>query len=78
MCIGVPGLIISVEGADAVVDFAGMARPISLLTLPDARPGDWIIAHSGFAVKRVSEAEATQSIDCIGEMVELQESHRTD
>ncbi len=70
MCIGIPGLIISVEGADAVVDFAGTARPISLLTLPDAQPGDWIIAHSGFAVKQLSEADATQSIECIVEMVD--------
>ncbi|MBT8250533.1 MAG: HypC/HybG/HupF family hydrogenase formation chaperone [Acidimicrobiia bacterium] len=62
MCIGVPGQIVSISEAHAIVDFNGTSRNVSLLTLPEALAGDWIIAHSGFAVKRISPEEATESI----------------
>ncbi|NNL48007.1 MAG: HypC/HybG/HupF family hydrogenase formation chaperone, partial [Acidimicrobiia bacterium] len=55
----------SVSEAHAIVDFNGTRRNVSLLTLPEALPGDWIIAHSGFAVKRISPEEATESIKCL-------------
>jgi hydrogenase expression/formation protein HypC len=55
MCVALPGKIVSVRHVDgipiALTDFDGSLRETNLLFVPDARPGDLIIAHSGFAVR---------------------------
>jgi hydrogenase expression/formation protein HypC len=63
VCLAVPGRVVhvAVEGGFPVarVEFAGVSRRVSLATLPEAREGDWILAHAGFAL-RVLEADAAQ------------------
>jgi len=73
MCIGLPGQIVSVDGSAAEVDFGGTRRTISLLTLPEVGVNDWIVAHSGFAVKQLSADEANQNIDCIVEALDSEQ-----
>jgi len=64
MCLAVPGRIVSIqEEADdalrtAVVDFAGVRRQVSLAFTPEARPGDYVMVHVGFAISVVDENEA--------------------
>jgi len=62
MCLGIPGRITKVweqGGAPmADVDFAGTPRPICLSYLPDLAVGDYVIAHMGYALTRISESEA--------------------
>ena len=63
MCLSVPGKLVSVEGNDpdfrvGRVDFGGVSRTVKLAYTPDAVPGDFLLVHVGFAVTRVSEAEA--------------------
>jgi hydrogenase expression/formation protein HypC len=65
MCLGVPGRIVRVwtrdDGAPmAAADFVGEPREVCLAYLPDLRPGDYVIAHLGFALTRV-EAETAQA-----------------
>ena len=78
MCLAVPGKIISIEEADATfrtgrVDFAGIIKSVSLSYVPEARVGDYVIVHVGFALSIVDENEAQQVFKYLREMGELAE-----
>ncbi len=65
MCLGVPGEILSIEGADeltrtARVRFGGIVKDVSLAYLREAAVGDYVIVHVGFAISRLDEAEAKE------------------
>ena len=58
MCLGVPGRVVSVEGTIAVVDFFGVTREVRLeLVDQPVGPGDYILNHVGFAIRRIPEAD---------------------
>lgn len=63
MCLGVPGKVLEVDGLVAVVDFWGLRRPI-LLDLADepVRPGDYILNHVGFAIRRIPPEEVAETL----------------
>lgn len=68
MCLAVPGKILSIEGVDPVlrsgrVDFAGIVKEINLSYVPDARVGDYVIVHVGFAISVVDEDEADRTFE---------------
>jgi hydrogenase expression/formation protein HypC len=63
MCLAVPGRIETIEGDDPIerrgrVDFGGVRREIQLAFVPEARPGDWVLVHVGFAISTLDPAEA--------------------
>lgn len=69
MCLAVPGKIVSIAGdgpAESLgslvrvgrVDFGGIEKQVSLAFVPEARVGDYVLVHVGFAISRVDEAEA--------------------
>jgi len=63
MCLAVPGRIESIHGDAPLerrgrVDFGGVFREIQLAFVPEARPGDWVLAHAGLAISVLDEAEA--------------------
>jgi hydrogenase expression/formation protein HypC len=67
MCLGVPGRITEIwqenDGAlMAQADFAGESKKICLNYLPTLEVGDYVIIHAGFALTRLDEAEATQTL----------------
>ena len=58
MCLGLPGQIIEIKGAIAVVDFYGLQKEIRIDTTKDVlTPGDYVIAHAGTVVRRVEPEE---------------------
>ncbi len=67
MCLAVPGRIVSVFGdgaaPEAEIDYAGTRRRASLVFLPEVGPGDWVVVQAGFAVRRLSEAEARETLE---------------
>lgn len=77
MCLGIPGRILEVEGTDqfrtARVDFGGVRRQVCLAFVPDAEVGEYVIVHVGFAISRVDEDEAHQTLAIIQEMSDLYE-----
>ena len=78
MCLAVPGKIISIEEADAVfrngrVDFAGIVKNVNLSYVPEAKIGDYVVVHVGFALSIVDEEEARKVFDYLREMGELTE-----
>jgi hydrogenase expression/formation protein HypC len=78
MCLAVPGKIISIEGGDAAfrsgrVNFGGIVKSVNLSYVPDAKPGEYVLVHVGFALSVVDEAEAQKVFEYLRGMGELEE-----
>jgi hydrogenase expression/formation protein HypC len=76
MCLAIPGKIVTLleEQRDvAVVEVLGVRRRVDLGLLEDDRPvlGDWVLIHVGFAMSKISEADA---LDQLGLLTKLGES----
>ena len=67
MCLAIPGRVVSVEGLDAHVDFRGVTIAVRIDLLPDARIGEWVLAHAGFAIQRLQADEAREALATIDE-----------
>ncbi len=65
MCLGIPAKIVEVDGLDAVGQMAGVNRAIRLDMLPEAKVGDYVIVHTGFAIETVTETEAMEILETI-------------
>ncbi len=81
MCLAVPGKILSISGDDATrmgaVSFGGVSKEASLAFVPEAKVGDYVLVHAGFAISVVDEAEAAQTLEYfrqIGELGELEDN----
>jgi hydrogenase expression/formation protein HypC len=62
MCLAVPGKIVSIEDSLAEVDLAGTIWKASLLLVPDARIGDYVLIHAGFAIQVLDEDDALETL----------------
>jgi hydrogenase expression/formation protein HypC len=66
MCLGIPGQITALTDADGLamgtVDFGGVRKDVCLAYVPDARVGEYVIVHVGFAIARVDQAEAERTL----------------
>ena len=63
MCLGVPGKVLEVDGAVAAVDFWGVKRQIRLDVVDQpVKPGDYILNHVGFAIRRIPEEEIEETL----------------
>jgi hydrogenase expression/formation protein HypC len=70
MCLGVPGRVLSVDGDIAQVDFWGVTKPVRLdvVDVPVA-PGDYVLNHVGFAIRRIPEAEIGETLALYDELL---------
>jgi hydrogenase expression/formation protein HypC len=68
MCLGVPARVKSIEGSEATVSLGDVEYKASLLLLNDVQVGDFIILHAGFAIEKVDQKEADETIRLIREM----------
>jgi len=78
MCLAIPGQIQSVSGDDALsrcgrVSFGGVMREVSLAYVPQAKVGDYVMVHVGFALSVVDADEAALVFDYLKQMDELNE-----
>jgi hydrogenase expression/formation protein HypC len=77
MCLGVPGKITSIYSANGmrmgVVDFGGVTREACLEYVPEAEVGDYTVIHVGFAISRLSEQEARETLSILREITDLSE-----
>ncbi len=65
MCLGVPGRIVLRDRDMGVADFDGLRREVCLSYVPEARPGDYVIVHVGFAISLVDEEEARRTLEVL-------------
>ncbi|BBB91762.1 MAG TPA: HypC/HybG/HupF family hydrogenase formation chaperone [Methylomusa anaerophila] len=68
MCLAVPARIISKEDFIATVDISGVTRQVSLMLLPEARIGEYVLIHAGFAIQSVDEEEARRTLELFREL----------
>jgi len=68
MCLAVPGKIIEVKGNKAIVDYGGGTKKEVDISLVNARKGDWVIVHVGFAIRVIPENEAKEILKIFGDM----------
>ncbi len=68
MCLAVPALITEIEGNRAKIDMGGVRRETSIMMLPEAAVGDYVIVHAGFAIQRLDEEEALHTLALFKEM----------
>lgn len=63
MCLAVPSRIIEINDHVAKVDVDGVVREASLMLLDDVKLGDYVIVHAGFAISKVDEEAALQTLE---------------
>jgi hydrogenase expression/formation protein HypC len=82
MCLAVPGKILSIEDEDPIsrcgrVSFAGIVKNVNLACVPEAKIGDYVLVHVGFAISTIDEEQAQEVFECLrqmGELTELEEN----
>jgi hydrogenase expression/formation protein HypC len=70
MCLGVPGKILEIQKNIAKVDVGGVLRDISLDLCPDVSVGEYVLIHTGFAIQKVDEEEAKETLELLKKMAE--------
>jgi len=73
MCLGIPGQVVErLDDGLARVDVSGVRRVVSVAFTPEAREGDWVLIHVGFALARIDEEEARVTLDLLAEAIEAE------
>lgn len=75
MCLAVPSKIVEINNNVATVDVDGVKRDASLMLLDDAKIGDYVIVHAGFAISKVDEEAARQTIQDMRDMLMFADSN---
>lgn len=73
MCLGIPGEVVEIldSGRDlAAVEVAGVRRNVNMALLSDEEvsPGDWVLIHVGFAMAKIDQAEAHETLALLQQM----------
>lgn len=77
MCLGVPGKLLGIEGDDLLyrvgkVSFGGIVKEVSLAAVPEAKVGEYVIVHAGFAISTLDEDEAQEVFKYLDELAEAE------
>jgi hydrogenase expression/formation protein HypC len=77
MCLAVPGKVVEIVGEGDLrmgkVDFSGVQRQASLAFVPEVQLGDYVLVHVGFAISRIDEEAARETLAALLEIGELAE-----
>ncbi|MFH0880274.1 MAG: HypC/HybG/HupF family hydrogenase formation chaperone [Lentisphaerota bacterium] len=76
MCLAIPGKVESISGNEPItrsgkVSFGGAIRDVNLAYLPEAKVGDYVLVHVGFAISLIDETEALQLLKDLEEIASL-------
>lgn len=74
MCLAIPARIIELQGDKAIVDAMGNHFKAKTTLLPDAKLGDLVLVHAGFAISQVDEEEAKKTWQLISEINDFMDS----
>lgn len=70
MCLGVPGKVVAVKDLVATVDFWGVRKEVRLDIVDEpVSPGDYVLNHVGFAIRRIPETEVEQTLALYEELL---------
>jgi hydrogenase expression/formation protein HypC len=75
MCLAIPVKIVSINGDEAETEIAGVRRRVSIALTPEAKLGDYVLLHTGYAIGVIDEAEAEDTLKLLEEIASLSEVH---
>jgi hydrogenase expression/formation protein HypC len=71
MCLAIPSKIVAIDKSEAVIDVAGVRRKTSLVLLEEAAVGDYVIVHAGYAIHKIDEVAAAESLKILRDLSSL-------
>ncbi len=86
MCLGIPGKIVEITDIPhklALVNVGGVKRQVNIVCIvdedhpPESCVGDWVLVHVGFAMNRIDEQEATETLEMLNELAKAQAELQT-
>ena len=80
MCLAVPGKIVSIDENNpelkmAKVNFGGVSKDVCIQWLDDVNIGDYVLVHVGFALNKVDEKDAEETLRILREMGDIEEEN---
>lgn len=75
MCLGIPAKVVEIDkDSKAKVDYLGTRVKTNLMLLEDVSVGDWVIIHAGYAISKLNEEEAQETLELLREYLDFQET----
>ena len=71
MCLAIPALVKSIDGHQAEVNIDGVTRLVSIQLTPEAKVGDYVLLHTGYAISVIDPAEAEETLKLLRELSEI-------
>lgn len=69
MCLGIPTKILEIDKNQiAKAEISGLIKEVNLAMVPEAKVGDYVIIHAGFAIQIIDEAEAQETLKLLEEL----------
>jgi len=68
MCLAIPARIENIEGTRATVNLSGNRSDVLVTLVPQAKVGQWVLVHAGFAITLLNEKEAKETYDLLRQM----------
>ena len=75
MCLAVPAQLVNVNGFIGTISLTGVTRDVSLMLVPEAKVGDYVLVHAGAAVQIVDEEEAQATMEAFRELEEREQAY---
>ena len=80
MCLAVPGKVVSIDERNpelkmAKVNFSGVSKEVCIQWLPDVNVGDYVLVHVGFALNKIDEKDAEETLRILREMGDIEEEN---
>jgi hydrogenase expression/formation protein HypC len=80
MCLAVPGKVVSIDESNpelkmAKVNFSGVSKDVCIQWLPDVNIGDYVLVHVGFALNKIDEKDAQDTLRILREMGDIEEEN---
>jgi hydrogenase expression/formation protein HypC len=72
MCLSVPAKIVQVESNRAKAEVGGLLREISIDLCPEVAVGEYVLIHAGFAIQRLDEKEAEETLDLLKQLIQAE------
>ncbi len=72
MCLAIPARVKSIKGVEAEVEIGGVSRKASIMLTPEAKVGDYVLLHTGYAINVIDEEEAEETLKLFEEIAEAE------
>lgn len=70
MCLAIPGRIVEINDAKAVIEVGNVKREVFVQLVPDVKLGEYVLVHAGCAIEVVDEEEALKTLEILKEFAE--------